>query len=85
MRHVAQVGAAIGREFSYTLLRIVSRLPVDELGVALDRLVASELVFSEAARQMRSTLSSMRWCRTRPTAARRAAPGAIARADRRKR
>jgi class 3 adenylate cyclase/predicted ATPase len=49
VRHVAQVGAAIGREFSYTLLRVVSRLPVDELGAALDRLVASELVFQRGA------------------------------------
>jgi predicted ATPase len=45
VRHVAQIGAAIGREFSYTLLRAVSRLPEDELEASLDRLVASELVF----------------------------------------
>ena len=45
VRHVAQVGAAIGREFSYTLLQAVSRLPDDELQAALNRLVASELVF----------------------------------------
>jgi predicted ATPase len=42
---VAQIGAAIGREFSYSLLRVVSRLPEDELKASLDRLVASELVF----------------------------------------
>jgi class 3 adenylate cyclase/predicted ATPase len=45
VRRVAQIGAAIGREFRYTLLRTVSRLPEDELNVALARLVASELVF----------------------------------------
>ncbi len=45
VRHVAQVGAAIGREFSYELLRAVSRLPEDELQAALNRLVASELIF----------------------------------------
>jgi predicted ATPase len=45
VRHVAQIGAAIGREFSYALLRAVSRLPEDELQAALGRLVASELVF----------------------------------------
>jgi predicted ATPase len=45
VRHVAQTGAAIGREFSYALLRAVSRLPEDELQAALDRLVASGLVF----------------------------------------
>jgi len=45
VRLVAQTGAAIGREFSYGLLRAVSRLPDDELQSALARLVASELVF----------------------------------------
>jgi predicted ATPase len=45
VRQVAQIGAAIGREFGYELLCSVSRLPVDELQVALARLVASELVF----------------------------------------
>jgi class 3 adenylate cyclase/predicted ATPase len=45
VRHVAQIGAAIGREFSYTLLRVVSRLSEDELQAALGRLVGSELVF----------------------------------------
>jgi class 3 adenylate cyclase/predicted ATPase len=45
VRRVAQIGAAIGREFSYELLRAVSRLPDDELQGALGRLVASELVF----------------------------------------
>src|SRR5206468_5974089 len=45
VRLVAQIGAAIGREFSYALLSTVSRLPEDELRAALGRLVASELVF----------------------------------------
>jgi class 3 adenylate cyclase/predicted ATPase len=45
VRRVAQIGAAIGREFSYALVRTVSRLPEDELTAALGRLVASELVF----------------------------------------
>jgi len=44
-RRVAQIGAAIGRQFSYALLRAVSRLPEDELQAALGQLVASELVF----------------------------------------
>jgi predicted ATPase len=45
VRRVAQIGAAIGRQFSYELLPAVSRLPEDELQAALARLVASELVF----------------------------------------
>src|SRR5262249_7979311 len=38
-------GAAIGREFSYGLLRAVSRFPEEELQTALARLVAAELIF----------------------------------------
>jgi TolB-like protein/class 3 adenylate cyclase/predicted ATPase len=45
VRHVAQIGAVIGREFSYPLLCAVSRLPEDKLQAALSRVVASELVF----------------------------------------
>jgi class 3 adenylate cyclase/predicted ATPase len=45
VRRVAQIGAAIGREFPYALLRTVSRIPEDELRSALGRLVDSELVF----------------------------------------
>jgi class 3 adenylate cyclase/tetratricopeptide (TPR) repeat protein len=45
VKRVAQIGAAIGREFPYTLLRVVSGLYEDELQTALGRLVASELVF----------------------------------------
>jgi class 3 adenylate cyclase/predicted ATPase len=49
VRLVAQIGAAIGREFSYALLRVVSRLSENELEAALARLVASELVFQRGA------------------------------------
>jgi class 3 adenylate cyclase/predicted ATPase len=45
VRLVAQIGAVIGREFSYALLRAVARFGEDELQTALARLVASELVF----------------------------------------
>jgi predicted ATPase len=45
VRLIAQTGSAIGREFSYELLRAVSDLSEDELQAALARLVASELVF----------------------------------------
>jgi predicted ATPase len=44
-RRVAQIGAAIGREFPYPLLPTVSGLAEDELKSALARLVSSELVF----------------------------------------
>jgi class 3 adenylate cyclase/tetratricopeptide (TPR) repeat protein len=49
VRAVAQTGAAIGREFSYQLLRAISPLPQSELETALGRLVASELVFQRGA------------------------------------
>ena len=44
VRLVAQIGAAIGREFPYALLHAVSRLPEHELQNSLAHLVASELV-----------------------------------------
>src|SRR5262249_30911766 len=44
-KEVAQIGAAIGREFSYILLASVARRPEAELGSALDRLVAAGLLF----------------------------------------
>jgi predicted ATPase len=49
VRHIAQIGAAIGREFAYALLHVVSRLPEDELQAALARLVVSELVFQRGS------------------------------------
>ena len=39
-KEVAQIGAAIGREFSHALLAAVVRKPEAELGSALDRLIA---------------------------------------------
>jgi len=45
VREVAQIGAAIGREFSYPLLSAVAHQPDDRLTEALDRLVRAELVF----------------------------------------
>ena len=46
-KEVAQVGAAIGREFSYELLQIVLHKPDAELQSALDRLVAAGLLFRQ--------------------------------------
>lgn len=44
-RHVAQVGAAVGREFSYQLLATTLSQPESELREALARLVEAELLF----------------------------------------
>jgi class 3 adenylate cyclase/predicted ATPase len=45
-KEVAQIGAAIGREFSHALLAAVVK-PEAELGSALDRLVAAGLLFRQ--------------------------------------
>ena len=46
---IAQIGAAIGREFSHALLAPVARLPEPELGAALDLLLQSGLLFRQGA------------------------------------
>ena len=46
---IAQIGAAIGREFSHALLAPVARLPESELAVALDRLLQSGLLLQQGA------------------------------------
>ena len=48
-REAAQIGAAIGREFSYGLLAAVARKPEAELASALDRLVAAGLLFRQGS------------------------------------
>jgi len=45
VREVAQIGAVVGREFSYELLSVVAGLPKKKLDEALAQLVESELVF----------------------------------------
>ena len=66
-KEVAQIGAAIGRDFSHSLLAAVMRKPEVELGLALERLkpvCCSDTV----CRRMRHILSSMLLCRMRLTA-----------------
>jgi predicted ATPase len=46
-KEVAQIGAAIGREFSHALLAAVVRETGPELGRALDRLMAAGLLFRQ--------------------------------------
>jgi predicted ATPase len=45
VKEIAQIGAALGREFSHVLLAAVADRPEGELQTALDQLVSSELVF----------------------------------------
>ena len=67
-KEVAQIGAAIGREFSHALLAAVMRKPEAELGSALDRLIQLVCCSGRACRRTRPTCSSTPWCRTRPMA-----------------
>jgi len=46
-KEVAQIGAAIGREFSHAVLAAVVHKPETELGSALDRLIQSGLLFRQ--------------------------------------
>ena len=46
-KELAQIGATIGREFSHALLAAVARKPETELASALERLVATGLVFQQ--------------------------------------
>jgi predicted ATPase len=46
-KEVAQVGAAVGREFTYALLAAVVRKPEQELGPALDRIILAGLLFRQ--------------------------------------
>jgi class 3 adenylate cyclase/predicted ATPase len=46
-KEIAQIGAAIGRELSHTLLDAVVRKPEAELQSALDRLIAAGLLFRQ--------------------------------------
>jgi len=46
-KEVAQIGAAIGREFSHALLAAVARRPEAELSAALERLIGAGLLFRQ--------------------------------------
>jgi len=48
-KEVAQIGSAIGREFSHALLASVARKSEAELGSALDRLIQAGLLFRQGA------------------------------------
>jgi predicted ATPase len=56
-KEVAQIGAAIGREFSHALLAEVARMPAPELASALERLIAAGLLFRQGVPPHASYLS----------------------------
>jgi predicted ATPase len=49
VREVAQVGAALGRQFSHELLHAVAEMPERQLNEALEQLVRAELLFRRGA------------------------------------
>ena len=63
VKEIAQIGAAIGREFSHALLSAVTGRDAASLQAALAQLEDAELVFRSGAPP------DMRWCRTRLTKA----------------
>ena len=84
VKEVAQIGAAIGREFSHELLAAVADLPEVELRAALDQLAQAELILrrdSGARPELRLQACSRAGCRL-SVAPQESAPAA-ARADRR--
>jgi class 3 adenylate cyclase/predicted ATPase len=48
-REVAQIGAVLGRDFAYALLREVAETDVPALQASLDRLIDADLLFAEGA------------------------------------
>ena len=70
-KEVAQLGAAIGREFSHDLLVCVAAKPAAELARSLDRLVTAGLLFRQqpAACDLPVQSCAGAGCRLRHTAA----------------
>ena len=67
-RDVAQIAAALGRQFSHELISAVAAVPREQLDDALAQLVRAELIFRRGTPPMRNTPSSTHWCRMPPTA-----------------
>ena len=67
VKAMAQLGATLGREFSYELLQAVSTWDEETLQHGLHQLVAAEFLYQRGCRRRRPTASSMPSSRTRPT------------------
>ena len=67
VKDIIQIGACIGREFSYELLARISALSDEQLEEALRKLTEAGLVYAAARRRMPPTPSSTPWCRMPPT------------------
>ena len=65
-KEVAQIGAAIGREFSHALLAAVSRKEQTELNRRWTVSSRQVCCFGRVCRRTRTICSSTHWYRTRP-------------------
>lgn len=65
-KEVAQIGAAIGREFSYELLAAATKQLPSSLEDALTQLVEKGLIFQSGAPPRQGSFSSMPWFKMRP-------------------
>jgi class 3 adenylate cyclase len=55
-KEIAQIGAAIGREFTYDLINKVAQRPTAEIRLGLDRLIGAELLFCRGVEPQTSYL-----------------------------
>jgi class 3 adenylate cyclase len=55
-KEIAQIGAAIGREFAYDLIEKVAERPIAELRLGLDRLMEAQLLFCHGVEPQSSYL-----------------------------
>ena len=67
VKETAQIGAALGREFSYELISAISPLRRNELEAALAQLVASELIYQRGTPPETVYAFKHLWCRMPPT------------------
>jgi predicted ATPase len=66
VREVAQIAAALGRQFSHELISAVAPIPREELDHGLEQLVRAELIFRRGTPPTQNILSNTLWCRIRP-------------------
>ena len=64
-REVAQIGAALGRQFSHELISSVATMPQQQLDEALSQLERAELILRRGMPPTRNTPSNTLWSRRR--------------------
>jgi predicted ATPase len=67
-REIAQIGAALGREFSHQLISAVAAMPQQRIDDALEQLVGAELIFRRGTAPDATYTFNTLWCRMPRTA-----------------